>query len=460
MAQEKDNLKPIKPITEEKKITVEEQKTAAPEKPLKIDSQKTPLSGAAQIEPTPQPTQPTGHYALIKKKPPARILKITLGALFVLICLGAVYFFFFYRAKVIIATIQKPDRVLIDGKETGAVTIYLLPGRHSIAIEKSGYLPYFTISNLSRGQKIDLKFSFVKTPKATLISQGASLLTQDKKIYFVDEQKFIASVFGGEKTPGDVTQESVATFPTIKNLIVSQDSNLAYLSDDEAIKIIDLTKTDIINQTQTKLPIDGKLVTMMASNYFTNNYFDSANSFIVFDQKAINTWALKLIKTDMSRNEYLMDIDPNKFINPKIEWAADSGDIIITGGSIGQLDLTTRTYSDLSDNKDYIFSKASPKGTRIFALRKGGEAEIITGNSRKEINLSGVVPVCGWKDESSAYIIFGNQLVLYNFDTDQAIGYAGGNEISSANTLVVGSNVAYFMTGEGLSALELVKEVY
>lgn len=445
-----NNLKPIQPLDDRKAddVKVPEAQPRAEEGP------KPPAPAETKRETF------TGPHAVIAKKGSGRLNKIIIAAIIVLALVASAYFLLFYRIKVVINTTPSPDKVTIDGTVISSKSIYIMPGKHKIVVEKKDSVSYFVNRDFTRGEKVNLNFEFKPAPKATLIELNATMLQGvENKIYFANADKSIGYLFGGDRTSDDLIKATNATYPTIKKFSLSQDGTVLMILDDEAIKLVDQAGSDIVNQAQAKLPFDGSKISTFGSNPSANSYFDGANKYIAFDQTN-GERILRLISRDLARDEIVMTLDSNKYKNLQIEWSSDNASLLLTGGTIGKIELTSRTYSELSGENNFTFSKLSPNGDRIFAVKSDGKGVVFEGDKPKAIDLPNLAPVCYFIDNSRAFVYTNGQLVEYNFDTGNSIGYAGGEQILLPTGLAIYGGTLYYTNTQGLLAIDLVKEEY
>lgn len=444
-----NNLKPIEPLNGQKaSVDIPEIASPIEEKP------KAPIAAEANK------TTLTGPHAVIAKKSSNRPNKIIIAIVALLILAGAIFFLFFYRVRVLVGTNPAPDKVTVDGTVISSKSFYLMPGKHKIVIERKDSVSYFVNRNFNKGEKLNLNFTFKPAPKAGLIETGATMLQGvQSKIYFVNADKSVGYLFGGDKTSVDIIKATNATYPTIKKYSLTEDGEILMVLDNEAIKLIDQAGSDIVNQAQAKLPFDGSKIGTFDSNPSGNSYFDGANKYIAFDQTD-SQWILRLVSRDLARDEIVSTLDSTKYKNLKIEWLSDNQTIVLTGGYIGKIELTSRTYSELSTETNFSFSKASPDGAKILAVNSDGKGVVFEQDKSHDIDLPNLAPTCYFIDNSSALLYSNGRLVEYNFDTGNSIGYAGGEQVLLPTGLAIYGETLYYTNTQGLFAIDLVKEEY
>lgn len=443
-----ENLKPIKPLNQEGT-----QKDIPQE--LKAQEQKPELNFLEQAK-----GAKVGPHAVIAKKSSKPIKKIIFFSLALIVAGGFAYFLFFYRIRVIVNTSPSPDKVTIDGVVIKSNSLYLMPGKHKILVEKQGSVAYSINRDFRYGEKLNLNFAFKPAPESTLLEQGASAVqAYENKIYFVNKDKSLGYLFGGDTTGADIIKATNASYPTIKKYSITEDGTILMILDNEAIKLVDLGGSDIVNQAQAKLPFDGSKITAFDSNPSVDSYFDGANKYIAFDL-ADGQWILRLISRDLVRDEIVMTIDQAKFKDLKMQWLADNSSIILTGGAIGKIDLISRTYTELSPESNFVFSQASPDGSKIIAVKSDGTSKVFSEGTAKDLDLPNLAPVCFFTGKSKALLFSNGRLVEYNFDTGNSIGYAGGEQISLPTGLATYKDTLYYTNTQGLFAIKLVKEEY
>lgn len=447
-----EELKPIEPIGEKPETQKAETVPAKPTEPPKVSEVKAP--------PFPKDNA-TGPHAVIPKKGSKRLGKFIIALIILIAAIATVYFLFFYRVKLTVSTNPAPDNVTVDGDKLLGKSIYLMPGKHKIIVEKNGSVSYSADRNFGHGEQVNLNFTFKPAPKSNLIGLDTTKL-QDmgSKVFFVNSDKSIGYLFAGDRKASDVIRATNAVYPTIKNYLLTQDGSILMILDNEAIKLVDQAGSDIVNQAQAKLPFKADTIESFASNPSVDSYFDGANKYIAFDQTEGQEWILRLASTDLKRDEIVMNFERTKFKNINLEWLNDNANIIITGGAIGKIELTTRIYTELSAENNFVFSKSNQDGSKIFAVKSDGKGVVFKDDKQSDIIPANLAPVCYFLDKSNALIFSNGKLIEYNFDTGSSIGYAGGEQISSPSALVAQGNTLYYTNSQGLFGLDLVKEEY
>jgi len=436
----------------------------APETPApKVEAKapKTPLPAPPPAPPEAKPSQPAaskedekkvGSRAVIKR-PRGGFIKIILYILGVLILLATGFYFFFYRVTLEINPSPAPDKILLDNKEIKAGIYKTMPGTHSITISKDGYISYISVRNFKMAEKVKLDFALQTEKVPTLSVQGGKFPAYSsdlKNLFFLDKDSVI-SVLDLKNKKAQPTPLSNAQYPTAKVVKISKNSNYALILDNEAIKIVDFSKTDLINQTETKLPPLATNIHSVSWNDNASSYFPEANSKLIYDILSSYGWDVFLTNLKHTDASMILQLDKNKFSSAFFDWGANPNKVLVAGGEVGVLDLSKREYQSISSEKNFVWGKWGPEGTEAVVVDDEGTVYKITPeNKLVSLPFKSAPNLISFFDEKNIAAVSEGRPVKYNFDTKQLINYAEVKDLSSAKSFISRSDVFYFDSDKGI----------
>ncbi|MFH1854790.1 MAG: PEGA domain-containing protein [bacterium] len=428
---------------------------------IETEAPKTPSPAPPPAPPASTPPQPTtskedekkiGSRAVIKR-PRGGFVKIILYIVGVLILLAAGFYFFFYRVTLEINPSPAPDKILLDDKEIKAGIYKTMPGTHSITISKDGYVSYISVRNFKMAEKVKLNFALQKEKIPTLsVQQGKfpSFSSDLKNLFFLDKDSTV-SVLDLENEKAQSTPLSNAKFPTAKIVKISNNNNYALILDNEAIKIVDFSKTDLINQTETKLPPLAANIHSVSWNDNASSYFPEANSKLIYDLLSSYGWDVFLTNLKHTDANIILQLDKNKFSNAFFDWGANPNKVLVIGGEVGVLDLSKREYQSVSAEKNFVWGKWGPNGTEAVVVDEEGTVYRINGENKLEtLPFKSAPNLISFFDEKNIAGVSEGRPVKYNFDTKQLINYAEVKDLSSAKSFISRSDIFYFGSSKGI----------
>ncbi len=428
---------------------------------------ETPTSGSPTSALFKSPTAPkiqpasTGSKAVIKRKSGWPKIVVVLA---VLLIVGAgAYFWFFYQVVIKIEPTEQPDKILLNGKEVSTGTFRLMPGKNIIEVAKTGYATYRLDRKIDPGEKIDLSFSFVKQVKSAVVSAGAKNVqtSYDKKVcYFVSQDnRFMAAIANKDK-PTITTELSVGDYKNLREYIISDDGLSGFVLDDEALKVASFIKSDLVNQTEAKLPPDPARISSFTINRGANSYAKTANSKIIYDLKSDYGWSLIYTDSLHQKSEIIMDLTESGFSNLKLDWTNSPNQVLLSGGELGVLNLSNRSYKKLSDKNDFINASWSPTGKFAVAQDSSGQLYRMSGETVEKIDAVAKAGQYTWIDENNLLFLDTNKPTKFSFDTSSKIIYAEIEGLKDTDGLSVVGSRLYFVDSAGLEEAPLVENPY
>lgn len=456
-----DDLKPIEEIDNDNAVEPKQEMPTAltpPSAPQANSVTSEPPISAPQAPQAPQapaapmPSQP-GKKAVIKRSGgDTGWVKYILLAFAVLVIGAGVFYYFFYRVTFEINPTPTPDKILLDSNQVQPGTYRVKPGVHTLDIEKAGYISYISSRKYSFGEHIVLNFKFQaeKTPIISIAGAKLETLSSDKSLlFFLDSNSSIAVTNLSDAT-GKVTELSNGQYPTARIMKVSKDESFALVLDNEAIKIINFNKTDLINQSETKLP---PLASGIHSITWDNNesqYFPAANSKILYDLQSSTSWDVFLANISHTQADIILQIDKNVFPNLFMDWGDNQNKVLITGGEIGVLDISKRDYQKIATDKQFSWGRWSPDGQKAVAVDTQGGVWVYQNNSLTRLPFDSKPSLVNFIDNINIAAVSQGRPVKYNFDTKQETNYAEVKGLTESSTFITKADVFYFETADGI----------
>lgn len=403
--------------------------------------------------------------AVIRRSGTSPLPKIVLGFLLFLIGAGAVFFFFFYRVTLNINISNQPDQILLDGKPIQAGVKKVMPAEHSLVISKQGYISYRIDKKFAIGEKLDLSFALKPQTEAQTLAAGGRLCSasiDQKYINYVSADNHLAAVPVTDSVQSAVpTVLSVGAFNGLKQVLFSQTNTFALVLDAEALKLIDLKKTDILDQVIAKLPPDPKLISSITWNATKSQFVSEANEKVLYDLKTASLWNIILSNRTHTQSEILMELEGNTFSNISLDWGLSPKNILLAGGELGIIDVSARTYQTIDKEKNIHFATWGPNGT--YALAIGGDKTVYllkNLTTMESLNYKSDAGKVAFISEKEGLIISDGRPVRINFDTGEVTSYAEIKGLDGAKSIAVASGNLYFADQEGLKTAALTENVY
>ena len=409
--------------------------------------------------PAAKPSGAPGPAAVVRRGSP-RFIKVLLIFLAVVVLGTGAFFLFFYRAQVNISPNPTPDKILVDGKEVQAGKFHLLPGVHSIIIEKDGYISYRTQQNFKINERLKLTFPLQEATKPTLVAAKArmvSVANDGRAIDFLSGEGILSSFAGSGST---ATALSNGTYKDVRKLIFSDQNDFAFILDNEALRVLDFARSDTLNQVEAKLPPDASSIHSITSNSGASQYFPDPNSNLLYDMQSSSSWDIILANRAHSQAQIVMSLDKDRFSTLKLDWAKNDRRVLLVGGELGVLDLATREYQQIDAEGDFVAGDISPGGQYALALDTSGEVYLAKDLKAQKLNLQSAPGEIFWLSASEAVVVSAGRPVKYNFDTNEAINYAEISGLKSADSVAVMNKIIYFTDSEGLKSAPLAENIY
>lgn len=429
-----------------------------------VKTPETPSPNALFKSPSSQVAQPTsaGSKAVIKRGN-SRWPKLAIISLIVLAAGGFAYFWFFYQVVVKIEPTETADKIMLNGKEVSAGTFRLMPGKNIIEVIKNGYATYRLDRKIEPGEDIDLNFSFARQVQSKTVLAGAKSVQtsyDDKVCYFVSkDSRFMAAINNGSD-PTITTEVSVGSYKNPREYVISDDGLSGFILDEEALKVASFVKSDLINQTEIKLPPDAARISSFTINRGSSGYEKIANSKIIYDLKSDYGWSLIYTDSTHKKSEIIMDLTGSNFSNLKLDWTDSPNKVLLVGGELGILNLSDRNYKKLSDKTDFVSAKWSSGGKYAVAQDTSGQLYKISGESIEALDVSSQKGQYEWSGENNLFYLDGNRPVKFNFDTSDKIIYAEVEGLKDAKGLSVIGSTVYFVDSVGLKEATLIENPY
>lgn len=469
-----DEVKPIEEIKEEPAQDAPLEVSFKPTAPDETEPKKAPEAPAAPpkppeekppVAPIPVPQAPgePGKKAVIKRTGgEGGWLKYLLIALVVLLIGAGVFYYFFYRATIVINPSPAPDKILLDNSEVKPGTYRVKPGVHTLFIQKSGYISYISSNKYSIGQKLDLNFKFEAEKAPTLSVQGGRfpIFSSDKKyMFFLDKDSAIA-VLDLNNAQAKQSVLSNSKYPTTKILKISKDKNFALVLDDEAIKVINFNRTDLINQSEIKLPPLASAISALTWNNNESDYFSEANSKILYDMKTTYGWDVYLSNLSHSQANIILQLDPSLFQNLQLDWTESPGKVLVIGGEIGILDVTNRDYNKIDSDKKFIWGKWGPEGESAVAIDNEGGVWIYKNSVLEKLPFVSKANQVDYIDKDNIAVISSGRPIKYNLQTKVQESFAEVKDLEGSFSFISRADVFYFETKSGIYSGRFEKPKY
>jgi len=460
---------PAAPGTGEKARIGPSAPSAAPRKaPAPVSGQAPPRGSFTQIPPVP----PGGKAVIGRPGGGGKIFKI-IGVIAVILAIAAaVFFFFFYRAVVNINPTPSPDKIILDGKEVKPGVYRLWPGDHTIVIEKQGYVSYELKKDFSVAEKQDLKMKLEGEKETTLVAAGAKKIRPSKDgktIYFLSLEGRISAFSKTAPDKAVIEERSNASYQGVREYLISDNGNFALILDSQALRVLDFTKVDFVNQVEAVLPPLASSISSVSWNP-ASRYFPEANSRIVYDLKTTSGWDLITADLRHTKANIVMQFEQSDFSSLNIDWSQSQKNILLVGGRLCVLDIVTRPECvKPSDKTDFVWGKWGPNGKYAILIDKNQSAYVLKTDKVEEIKslpaggqVKSAADLGWWESENTLYLLSSSKPIKINFDTGEVIDYAEIKGAKNASSFAILDNKVYFTDNEGLKEASLVSsgEVY
>jgi len=391
--------------------------------------------------------------------------KIILGVLGFLIVGAAVFFVFFYRATLNINIPTKPDQILLDGKQIQEGITKVVPGDHTLVISKKSYISYRVSKQFAINEKLNIASELRPQTVAQVIAPGGKMVAasaDQKFINFVTADNYLAAIaVSAASAKPTVSQLSVGAFNGLRSALFSSNNTFALVLDAEALKLIDLKKTNILDQVVAKLPPDPSRISALSWNETESQFVNEPNAKIIYDLKTSDLWNIILSNRTHSQSEILMEVQSTAFTNLNLNWGQSPKNILVAGGELGVIDVSSRTYQTIDKDKDIHFGLWGPNGTYALAIAQNNDVYVVKDASRLEnLNQKTVAGQITFISEKEGLIVNESRPVRINFDTGEVTSYAEIKGLDGAKSIAVAGGNLYFADQEGLKTAPLTENVY
>lgn len=470
----KEEITPVQEIEEGPPPFQEIDRTKSPAAPPTLTPALTPTpapsakpsakAAAPLTPPPPPPPTKAGPMSEIKRGPSGmlKLLKIIIPLLIIAV---GVFFFFFYRVTIVVSPQPAPDKIVIDSKEYKPGTIKLLPGNHSITVIKENYSTYQVKRKFSIGEKLEFKGEMKPALSAELVNEGATLarLSKDAKVVdFVSGQGKLsqaAASFSG-KTPL-VEERSNGSYQGVRKVEFSEDNSFALILDQSNLRVLDFTKSDLLNQVEAILPPMASAISSVTWNGGESSYFPEPNSRIVYDLKTSYGWDVISADRNHTKTDIAMQITDKNFSKINLDWSENQKYVLVVGGPACAFDIVSRTdCTMLSESRDFVWGKWGPKGQYGVLVDKNSELWKIKDLKAEKVGVQTAANLVSWANEKEAYVALSGRPAKINFDTNEVINYADIKGLKDATSFAVAGDKVFFTNGDGLKVAQLEGNVY
>jgi hypothetical protein len=255
---------------------------------------------------------------------------------------------------------------------------------------------------------------------------------------------------------------SVGSYLNIRDLIFGADNKFAFILDKDFLRIVDFSRSDLVNQQETKLPPSAANIHSISTNSVAGQFFGDANSQIVYDLKTDNDWFLILADRNHTSSQILMQIDPKEFdlSNISIDFGQNPRAILLAGDIAGIFDLPTRVFTKVSDEKGFSFCQWGLGAKYGLCVKSDGSLYKLQDGKLTNFNLKINSTMTSWISPSEFYVVVEGRPVKVNFDTGQTINYAEIAGLQNGSFIAVSDKTIFFTDKEGLKAGDLKTDVY
>jgi hypothetical protein len=374
----------------------------------------------------------------------------------------AAFFFFFYRVKITINTNPAPDKVFLDGKDVKPGTFNLMPGKHTISVSKDGFVTFTDSRAFKVSEEISLDFKLEPAKESTLLNQGGyfPVATRDQNyLVFVDANGQIFSKKSADANSTPIPLSN-GTFPGVSQLLISNNGQFALVKDTEALKVVDFNKSDIINQSIAKLPPAISQISSATWNGNKSEFFPEENSEIVYDLKTDSGWRLYLANRAHTQADILATLDPESFQNLYLDWNDSDRQVLLTGGEVGVIDLSTREYKTVSKDAKFIFGKWGPQGKVAAIIDDQGNLYRFKDGKLDKTNFKTKPDLISFTASNKLIIVTGSKPIEIDFDTLGSIDYAEIKGLEKAQMVIVAKGIMYFQDDSAIRFAQLAFSSY
>lgn len=403
----------------------------------------------------PVATPPVGKRAIITR--PNKIgMYFGIGFGVLAVC-AAVFFIFFFKVTITINPDPAPDTILLDGKQIKAGTYKIYPGNHSIEFDKNGYISYKNERNFSVSEKVTLDMKLEPAKDATLLSQGGSMPVATKDGNYIIFLNTAGQIFSKKLTVADSVPVALSngSFQNVTDLMISNDGSFSLVKDSEAIKLVDFSKTNVLDQIQATLPPMVSAVHAVTWNSTKNSYFPEENYKIIYDLDTVSGWRVFLTNRTHTQTDTLANIDRNNFKSLYLDWGESDKQVWLAGGEAGIIDLATREYQTVSREANFVFAKWGPNAQYAALLDDQGTLYRYKDGKLEKTNFKTQANKLTFTSANKLVIVTGGRPIEVNFDTLGSIDYAEVKGLENAKRATVAHDAIFFDDSQGVKSANL-----
>lgn len=330
------------------------------------------------------------------------IKKILLSLAVILIAASAIFFLFFYNAKLIVNPQPSAARIELDGLEIPvAAKIKTKPGGHNLKITQSGYLDYQKDVKLGIAKTITLNITLRPVPQPEkLIKDKVDFvaISKDKNSLFY--------LFSGGKTlykmdyPEDSAKRQIAAITPdalsdINKIIWSPDRLLAIFKIKGETAMYDFKRYDLLHQ---EIHGWGKDI---------GNLVWTPDGERIYYYYAPASGEKSLIKSDKTHTETerVHDLRSYGIENPLMDISADGKKIMLVSNGIYLFDTYTKDINALLVQQNVENAAFSPDGLKIV-YTVGGELFImdVSGENKDALGIKTAIAKTTWLDNNNLIV--------------------------------------------------------
>ena len=346
-----------------------------------------------------------GQGAKWSKSKPKRWLWLILGLIFVALLIITGYFL--YNPKVNISVTQKDARITIDNQKITGKT-QIKPGKHTIVISQSGFVPYTYTDNIKPFQNIEFQIDLRVLPQPKLVVEEKVFATSfsiagDKFYYLGNDGKTLYEVKVLEATDGvekklEKTRITPDNLDNLAKVIFSPEFDVAIFKyKNGETGLYDFKRYDLLNQEYKKWGDDIGDVAWSPDGKKALYYFapKSGERSLVISDRAHSE--IKRIR-DLSNTEMIMP--SNDVDTPQIEWSPNGESAsLLSKGNLYLIDIDTGNLSQVQagqitsvkfapDSKHLLFTKAGDLYYQDFQL-----VDALSGKKEDQDNVGKIAVV-------------------------------------------------------------------
>ena len=161
-------------------------------------------------------------------------------------------------------------------------------------------------------------------------------------------------------------------------------------------------------------------------------------------------WDVYQANLSHTQAEIIMQINRKNFPNFNMDWSNNPNKVLITGGEIGILDLSQRTYSKVSSDKTFTWGKWSSSGQEAVATDSEGGVWLYKSGNLTKMPFNTSAKLVDFVDFSTLAAVSSGRPIKYNFDTQQKMNYAEVKGLAKSTDFLVKDDLFYFSSADGV----------